>query len=184
MIYIIFLIVLILLFVLGYNRIIVLKNLITEAESGVDVQLKRRYDLIPNLVRVASNYCAHESKTLENVVSLRTKAMATEKLSQKENLENQFEKGICAVLMLKENYPDLKANELFHKLQKDLVLIEDDLQYARRYYNGVVRTFNTFISLFPVCLFQKMLNVSVYPFFQLDEDHEKNVPSIKDYLND
>ena len=165
-----------------YNRIIVLKNLLVEAESGVDVQLKRRYDLIPNLVRVASSYCAHESKTLENVISLRTKAMATEKLSQKEDLENQFEKGICAVLMLKEDYPDLKANELFHRLQKDLILIEDDLQYARRYYNGVVRTFNTFISVFPICLFQKLLNVSEKPFFQLENVHEKSVPSIKDYL--
>ncbi len=85
--------------------------------------------------------------------------------------------------MLKENYPDLKANELFQQLQKDLVLIEDDLQYARRYYNGVVRNFNTFINLFPICLFQKVLKVSAKPFFQLDGLHEKNAPSIKECLN-
>lgn len=75
--------------------------------------------------------------------------------------------------MLQENYPDLKANELFQQLQKDLVCIEDDLQYARRYYNGVVRNFNTFINLFPICLFQKVLKVSAKPFFQLDGLHEK-----------
>ena len=165
-----------------YNRIIVLKNLLIEAESGVEVQLKRRYDLVPNLVRVVSAYCSHESDTLENVVQLRTKAMSTKKLVQKESVENQFEHSICGILMLKESYPDLKANEVFLKLQKDLVVIEDDLQYARRYYNGIVRTFNTFISVFPVCLFQKFLNVSEKPFFQLENIHEKNAPSIKDYL--
>ncbi len=167
-----------------YNKIIRLENLFIEAESGVEVQLKRRYDLIPNLVRVVSGYCVYESKSLEDVITLRTKAMTTEKLAQKECFENQFEKGICTVLMLKENYPELKANELFHQLQQDLVLIEDDLQYARRYYNGVVRNFNTFINLFPICLFQKVLKVSAKPFFQLDGLHEKNVPSIKECLND
>ncbi|MBQ8251601.1 MAG: LemA family protein [Alphaproteobacteria bacterium] len=167
-----------------YNKIVRLENLFIEAESGVEVQLKRRYDLVPNLVRVITGYCAHETKMLEDVTILRTKAMTTEKLAQKECFENQFEQGICTILMLKEDYPDLKANDMFNQLQKDLVLIEDDLQHARRYYNGIVRKFNTFINLFPICLFQKILKVSTKPFFQLDGVHEKNVPSIKECLND
>ena len=170
-------------YIFVYNKIVRLKNLLIEAESGIDVQLKRRYDLVPNLVKVAAAYCKHEAKTLEDVIRQRGNAMSKKTLSEKEDFENQFEQSLCAVLMLKENYPDLKANDLFLKLQKDLIVIEDDLNHARRYYNGVVRTFNTFINLFPVCCFKKSLKVSDYAFFQLDGSHEKNAPNIKDYLS-
>lgn len=184
MIWIIVLLSLIISFVLMYNKIIRLKNLLIEAESGVDVQLKRRYDLVPNLVKTISAYCKHESMTLENVIKLRSDAMKISDLSKKESLENEFEKGLCSILVLKENYPELKANDVLLKLQKDLIVIEDDLQQSRRYYNGIVRSFNTFINLIPVCFFKKFLKVSAKPFFQLDSLHEKNAPSIKECLND
>ena len=169
-------------FIWVYNKVIYLKNLLLEAESGVAVQLKRRYDLVPNLVRVVSSYCKHETSALENVTQLRAQAMNVKDLEKKEAVENKLEESICAVLVLKENYPKLKANDLFIQLQKDLVLIEDDLQYSRRYYNGVVRKYNIFINLFPIFLFQKVLHVADRPFFQLDGVHEKSVPMIKDYL--
>ncbi len=167
-----------------YNKVIRLKNLLFEAQSGVEVQLKRRYDLVPNLVKVVSSYCKQERGVFENVAKYRSQAMSILDLSKKESYENTLEKGLCSLLMLKEAYPELKASDIFLKLQQELVVIEDDLQYARRYYNGVVRSFNTFISLFPICLFQKILKVSTKPFFQLDGVHEKDAPSIKACLND
>ncbi len=176
----------ILAFILGlifiYNKTIHLKNLILEAESGVDVQLKRRYDLVPNLVKTVSAYCTHESKTVEEVVRLRNQTMNQKILQKKENLENQFEQGLCLILGLKEDYPNLKADEAFLKIQKELSLIEDDLQHARRYYNGVVRKFNSFINLFPICLLKKTFKLSDKSFFQLEGSHEKVVPNVKDFL--
>ena len=174
-------------FILGlifiYNKTIHLKNLIMEAESGIDAQLKRRYDLAPNLVKTATAYCAHESKIFEEITRLRTQTMNQKTLKEKESFENQFEHGLCTILGLKESYPDLKADGVFLKIQKELALIEDDLQHARRYYNGVVRKFNTFINLFPVCLLKKLFMLTDKPFFQLDGEHEKLVPNVKDFLS-
>ena len=166
-----------------YNKTIRLKNLILEAESGVDVQLKRRYDLVPNLVKTVSAYCDHEAKTFEEVARLRTQTMNQKTLKEKESFENQFEHGLCTILGLKESYPNLKADAAFLKIQKELSLIEDDLQHARRYYNGVVRKFNSFINLFPVCLLKKIFALVDKPFFQLDGEHEKLVPNVKDFLS-
>ena len=184
MIWLVFCGVIVCFFIWVYNKVIRLKNLLFEAQSGVEVQLKRRYDLVPNLVKVVSSYCKQERGVFENVAKYRSQAMSILDLSKKESYENTLEKGLCSLLMLKEAYPELKASDIFLKLQQELVVIEDDLQYARRYYNGVVRNFNTFISLFPICLFQKILKVSTKPFFQLDGVHEKDTPSIKACLND
>ena len=179
---IVFIFALILGLIFVYNNSIRLKNLILEAESGVDVQLKRRYDLVPNLVKTVSAYCDHEAKTFEEVARLRTQTMNQKTLKEKESFENQFEHGLCTILGLKESYPNLKADAVFLKIQKELSLIEDDLQHARRYYNGVVRKFNSFINLFPICLLKKIFKLSDEAFFQLEGNHEKAVPNVKDFL--
>ncbi len=182
MVWIVFCGIIICFFVWVYNKIVRLKNLLFEAQSGVEVQLKRRYDLVPNLIKVVSSYCKHEGEVFENVAKFRSQAMGVTNLSKKESFENLFEQGLCSLLILKEAYPILKSNDIFLKLQQELVMIEDDLQHARRYYNGVVRTFNTFINLFPICLFKCLLKVSDYGYFQLENVIEGQALRIKDYL--
>lgn len=150
----IFLLLIVCIFVWIYNRIVKLKNLVIEAKRGIDAQLKRRYDLVPNLVKVESFYCKHESQILKDVIKLRSDAMKINDLNQKEQFENKLEQSLCSILVLKESYPDLKADKVFF-----------DLQHARRYYNGVVRNYNTFINFFPICCLKHFLNANDYNFF-------------------
>ena len=135
-----------------YNKLVSLKNRVLEAWSGIDVQLKRRYDLIPNLVNTVKGYAAHESGTLEKVIQARNQAMAASSggnINAQVQAENALAGTMKSLFALAENYPDLKANTSFLQLQGSLGEIEEHLQNARRYYNALVRDNNTAVESFP-----------------------------------
>ena len=165
-----------LVFIVGlYNGLIKLKVLVDEAWSGIDVQLKRRYDLIPNLVETVKGYAKHEKETFEKIAELRTAAMRTDSVAEKSKLENQLTGALKTLFAVAENYPELKANENFKELQGTLNEIENEIQGSRRYYNGAVRDFNTKIMVFPNNLIAGMLGFTSREFFEADEEERKNV---------
>ena len=161
--------------VMLYNSLVKLKVLVEEAWSGIDVQLKRRYDLIPNLVETVKGYAKHETKLFEKVAELRTSAMKTENPADKAKIENELTGTLKTIFAVAESYPELKANGNFMKLQDELSAIEDEIQNARRYYNGAVRDFNTKIQVFPANLIAGMLGFKVREFFEAEEEAKKNV---------
>jgi len=158
-----------------YNSLVKLKVLVEEAWSGIDVQLKRRYDLIPNLVETVKGYAKHEKKLFEKVTQLRTSAMKAEGPEEKGKAEAELAQTLKSVFAVAENYPELKANENFMKLQDELSNIEDEVQNARRYYNGAVRDFNTKIQVFPTNLVAGMMGFKAREFFEAEEEARKNV---------
>lgn len=158
-----------------YNGLISLKNIVEEAWSGIEVQLKRRYDLIPNLVETVKGYAKHEKGTFEKVAELRTAAMGNNSVAKQGEIENQLSQTLKSIFAVAESYPELKANENFLDLQKQLSEIEDSLQNARRYYNGTVRDFNTKIQIFPNSLIANLLGFKARDFFEANEEEKKNV---------
>ncbi|MFZ4648167.1 MAG: LemA family protein [Patescibacteria group bacterium] len=166
-------IVLIALMAMGmYNGLISLKNRVDEAWSDIDVQLKRRHDLIPNLVETVKGYAAHESATLENVIKARNEAMSAQTGGNPETIEkaeNALSSTLKSIFALSESYPDLKANQNFLELQRELTDTEDKIMASRRFYNGNVRDFNTKLQSFPTNMFGKMLGFSVRIFFETAE---------------
>ncbi|MBU0976405.1 MAG: LemA family protein [Patescibacteria group bacterium] len=158
-----------------YNGLVKLKVLVEEAWSGIDVQLKRRYDLIPNLVETVKGYAKHEKKLFEKVTELRTSAMKAQSPEEKGRLENELSGTLKTLFAVAENYPELKANENFMKLQDELSVIEEEIQSARRYYNGSVRDFNTKIQVFPNNLIAGMLGFKAREFFEAEEEAKKAV---------
>ncbi len=157
-----------------YNRLVKLRNLAAEAWSGISVQLKRRFDLIPNLVETVKGYAGHEKATLENVIKLRNSAMsaAPGDVSQQSQTNAALSQGIKGIFALAENYPDLKANQNFIELQKALGTIEDNLQNSRRYYNGCVRDLNTSCETFPSVLIANAFGFEKRDYFELDNPEE------------
>lgn len=159
-----------------FNSLIKLKNKCEEAFADIDTQLKRRYDLIPNLVETVKGYASHESGTLEKVVQARNTAMNAQTLADKEQAENMITGALKTIFALAEQYPDLKANQNFLDLQKNLSEIEEHLQMSRRYYNGTVRDFNTKLQTFPNNLLAKnILKFDDKPFFMATEEEKQNV---------
>lgn len=158
-----------------YNSLVRLRVLVDEAWSGIDVQLKRRYDLIPNLVETVKGYAKHEKSTFEEVTKLRNMAMKAENPEEKGKLENQLTTTLKTLFAVAENYPELKANQNFIDLQKQLSEIEDNIQSARRYYNGSVRDFNTKVQVFPTNLIAGMLGFTAREFFEAEEEEKENV---------
>ncbi len=160
-----------------YNKLVKLKNQVPEAWSGIDVQLKRRYDLIPNLVSTVKGYAQHEKETLEQVISLRNSALSVPegKVEDQAQAENALSSALKSVFALAENYPDLKANQNFAELQKALFEVEDNIQRARRYYNAVVRDNNTAVETFPSMIVAQMGNFEKYPFFEINMEERKPV---------
>lgn len=132
-----------------YNGLVRLRNQVRAAWSDIDVQLLRRHDLVPRLVEAVRGYAAHEQALLENVATLRAQAVATQRPAELAALEARLEQSLIHVFALQEAYPDLKASENFLQLQRDLVEVEDHLQYARRFYNGAVRDYNDAIQRVP-----------------------------------
>lgn len=170
------LVVLILWFVAVYNGLTKLKNRVDEAWSDIDVQLKRRYDLIPNLVNTVKGYAQHERELFEKVTKARSEAMQAENPHDKAAAENMLSDTLKSLFAVAENYPDLKASANFAKLQDELSDTENKIQAARRFYNGLVRDFNTKTQLFPNNLIAGMLGFSDREFFELDNEEErKNV---------
>ena len=165
-----------------YNSLIRLKNRVEEAWADIDVQLKRRYDLIPNLVETVKGYAKHESQTLERVVNARNTAMQMlsggDKKQQAE-AENILSSTLKSIFALAENYPNLKANENFLELQKELSDTENKVQAARRFYNGNVRDFNTKVEVFPTNIFAKILKFAKREFFEIEEAAERKNVEVK-----
>ncbi len=172
---------LILLFAIAtYNGLVRGKNMLEEAWSGIDVQLKRRHDLIPSLVSTVKGYAAHERGTLEAVLAARAAAMnATGQGADKVGeSENQLTGALRSLFALSEAYPELKANENFLQMQQQLATLEDEIQMARRYYNGQAREQNNRVLTFPTNLLAGMFGFGKEPYFELSEA-EKSVPEIK-----
>ncbi|MDI6777647.1 MAG: LemA family protein [Patescibacteria group bacterium] len=158
-----------------YNGLIRLKNRVDEAWSDIDVQLKRRYDLIPNLVSTVKGYAQHEKEVFEKVTEARTRAMGAQSAGDKAQAENMLSQTLKSLFAVAENYPDLKANQNFLELQKELADTEDKIQASRRFYNGNVRDFNTKIQVFPNNIFAGMLGFAAREFFEAAEGEKEAV---------
>jgi len=162
--------------VMIYNGLITLKNRVDEAWSDIDVQLKRRYDLIPNLVETVKGYATHEQGTLEKVIEARNSAMAQSGHdASKAQAENELSATLKSIFALSESYPDLKANQNFMKLQDELSDTENKIQAARRFYNGNVRDFNTKIEVFPNNAINNLLKFKKYDFFEASANEKENI---------
>ncbi len=162
-----------------YNKLVSLKNRVLEGWSGIDVQLKRRYDLIPNLVNTVKGYAAHESDTLEKVIQARNQAMSAGGTADQAAAENMLSGTLKSLFALSESYPDLKANASFLDLQNKLSEIEENLQGARRYYNALVRDNNTTIESFPSNLIANNFNFSKFEFFEIENNAERSNVEVK-----
>ncbi len=157
-------------FIAMYNGLVKLNIRGEEAWSDITVQLKRRYDLIPNLVNSVKGYAAHEKGVFESVTETRSNAMNAQGIKEQAKAENQIQEALKSLFAVAENYPQLKANENFLHLQGELVDTEDKIQAARRFYNGVVRDFNTKRKVFPTLLFASMMGFRQdKEFFELDD---------------
>ena len=155
-----------------FNALVNGRNQVAAAWSDIDVQLQRRHDLIPRLVEAVRGYAAYERATLEAVTELRARSSSASRVGEIAELEQQIETGVRRLLALAESYPDLKANENFLALQKDLTEIEDHLQYARRFYNGAVRNLNTRVQSFPDLLVARSSGFDEAEFFDAEPDAE------------
>jgi len=171
--------VIILWFIGVYNGLIRLKNRTDEAWSDIDVQLKRRYDLISNLVETVKGYASHEKELFENVTKARSQAMQAQGPEAKGQAENMLSDTLKSLFAVAENYPQLRATENFAKLQDELSDTENKIQASRRFYNGNVRDFNTKIQVFPNNMVAGMLKFKDREFFEVEEPKEKENVKVK-----
>jgi len=151
-----------------FNRLIRARNMVREAWSGIDVQLRRRSDLIPNLVETVKAYAAHERGVFEEVTATRASSLAAQGVAQAASTEGALQGALGRLLAVAESYPQLKADQNFLSLQNELAEIEDQLQMVRRYYNGTVRDFNIAIQTFPDVLLAHLLGMTEEHFFETD----------------
>ncbi len=162
-----------------YNRLVRSRNRVSTAWSDIDVQLQRRHDLIPQLVRAVDAYASYEKATLEAVSELRAEAMRVVDVNARGEAEQALSEGVSRLLALAESYPDLKANKNFLELQAELVQTENYLQFARRYYNGSVRDYNTMTETVPSNLVAGLFSFEPREFFQKRADDVANVPLVR-----
>ena len=162
-----------------YNGLIRLRNQTQEAWSDIDVQLKRRYDLIPNLVNTVKGYATHETSVFEKVTEARSAAMGAQTPEARAQAENALAGTLKSLFAVSEAYPDLKANQNFLKLQDELSDTENKIQAARRFYNGNVRDFNTKLQVFPTNMIGNTLGFKAYGFFEIANAAEKEVPNVQ-----
>jgi LemA protein len=155
--------------VFAYNHLVRMVQRAKEAWADIDVQLKRRYDLIPNLVETVKGYAAHEKGVFENVTAARSAAMGATSLADKGAAENQLSQTLKSLFAVAEAYPDLKANQNFLELQRQIADTEDKLQAARRFYNGNVRDLTTAMQVFPGSIIASMFHFAPMEYFQLDQ---------------
>ena len=165
--------------VILYNRLIRSRNRVDTAWSDIDVQLQRRHDLIPNLVKAVDQYADYERATLEAVIELRAEAKRISDVEDLGNVEEELSAGVQRLIAVAENYPDLKANENFLNLQSELAETENYLQFARRYYNGSVRDYNTMTATVPSNFVASIFDFNERKFFQKSSDDVANVPLVK-----
>ncbi|MCC6780765.1 MAG: LemA family protein [Hyphomicrobiales bacterium] len=161
-----------------FNRLIRQRNIVREAWSGIDVQLRRRTDLVPNLLAVVKGYAAHERNVLEDVAQRRASSIAATDVGGQAAAERALSGSLVRLLALAEAYPQLKADQNFLELQRQLAEIEDQIQMARRYYNGTVRNLNITIQSFPEILLARMLGFEEQSFFELGDRAEGGVPQV------
>lgn len=162
-----------------YNRLVRARNRVDTAWSDIDVQLQRRHDLVPRLVAAVRQYANYERATLEAVSELRAAAMHAGSVDERGEAEGRLEQGVHKLIALAEQYPDLKASENFLALQRELVETEDYLQFARRYYNGSVRDFNTMIESVPSNIVASLFAFRQRPFFQKASDDVADAPRVR-----
>jgi LemA protein len=161
-----------------FNGLIRLQNRANEGFSDIDVQLKRRHDLIPNLVETVKGYAAHERQTLENVTAARNAAVAATGPEAQAQAENQLTGALRQLFAVAENYPDLKASQNFLELQNEITDTEDKIQAARRFYNMTVRDLNIKVQSFPSSVIANQRGITQRAFFELDEPADREVPSV------
>jgi LemA protein len=158
-----------------FNSLIIKRNRVKNAWSDIEVQLKRRYDLIPNLVEVVKGYKEYEASVLENVVKARTNAINQSSLSEKARAENVLSEALKILFAVAENYPQLKASGNFQELQNQLSALENDIQSARRYYNAAVRELNNAVQVFPFNIVAKIFGFKQGEFFGVKESEQEVV---------
>lgn len=161
-----------------YNGLISKKNLADEAFSGMDVQLKRRSDLIPNLIETVKGYMTHERGTLEKVIEYRARAQSAQNPEDRFKAESALSGLIGNIMVVSENYPDLKASSNFNSLQSELASTEDQIQLARRYYNGAARDLNIAIEQFPSNIIAKQFNFALRPYFEIEDAKDRETPKV------
>jgi LemA protein len=161
-----------------YNRLIRLRNNAREGWSGIDVQLKRRADLVPNLVTTVKGYAKHEQQLLEDVTKLRNQSIADQSIPNQAKTASELGRSLQRLMVVAEAYPELKADKNFLKLQEQLSEIENTLQKSRRYYNGTVRELNIKIESFPSNLVAKIFSFEKFDFFALTDASDRAVPEI------
>ena len=164
--------------VFTFNGLVRRKNVTAEAWSGIEAQLKRRADLIPNLVESVKGYASHEQKTFEDLARLRSQGQGQTDPAQRAQTEQAISAAIGKIMAVAEAYPQLRATENFQMLQKDLADIEDQIQLARRYYNGAVRDYNVMIQQFPSNFVAGMGNFTPAQFFEIDNAADRAVPKV------
>ena len=165
--------------VVSYNLLVRARNLVSEAWSGIDVQLKRRHDLIPNIVECVKGYSAHERELFENVAQARATSLASDAIPARADAENAVTGQLKSLLAIVEAYPELKANTNFLELQKGLTEVEDDIQYARRYYNAVVRDYNIRAQSFPGLIIAGLFGFGKKDYFEIEYATERQTPDAK-----
>ena len=158
-----------------YNKLISGRNEVKNAFSQIDVQLKRRYDLIPNLINTVKGYMTHERETLENITKLRQQAISIsdDNIASKSKVESLLSQSLKSVFALAENYPDLKASQNFVQLQEELASTENKISFARQYYNDSVMKFNTSIEMFPNSIVAGMCGFAKSEFFEIENPEER-----------
>ncbi|UYQ94552.1 LemA family protein [Chitinophaga horti] len=161
-----------------YNRLVGSRNRVKESWSGIDVSLKKRYDLVPNLVETVKGYARHEQQTLEKVTSYRTASMNATTPEQKAEAATGLTRALGSLFAVAEAYPDLKANGNFQQLQSELADIENNLESARRYYNGTVRENNNLVERFPSNIVAGMFGFTTNTFFEIDNTAHRERPNV------
>jgi len=164
-------------FVLIYNKLVKRRNQVREGWSGIEVQLKRRHDLIPQLVSSVSAYAAHEKEVFEEVATVRANAQKADGAEDSRQAEEELAGKMGKVMILVEDYPDLKADQNFQELIKELVNTEDELQYARRYYNGSVRDLNNAVESFPSNVIASFFKFQQSPYYEVSSAAERIAPT-------
>lgn len=162
-----------------YNRLVRLRNMVKEGWSSVEVQLKRRANLIPNLIQTVKGYLDHERGVLEKLTELRSRTLQTDQPAERARLEGDLGRAIGRLFAVAEAYPDLKANQNFMDLQDELSQLEDQIQMARRYYNGTVRDLNIAVESFPSNIVAGMFGFRQAEFFEIEDEADRAVPKVE-----
>jgi LemA protein len=168
-------------FLLGvtqYNRLVRGRQMTQEGLSGIDVQLKRRADLIPNLLETVKGYMGHERQVLERVTELRTKSLQAGSVAEKGQVEGMLTEALRTLFAVAENYPDLKASQNFMELQQSLADIEEQIQLSRRYYNGAARNLNILVESFPSNIVARIFGFTQVEYFELEDQADRAVPRV------